>query len=174
MSVEIVKVYKQEVPALRFIGKKYRDSDRVNGSFGKYWGDWDKNGWWDIVKKQSVIDIKDLCEDLDAGIGLMREKNGEPFEYWIGLFMPEKTPVPEGFEYHDFNKMVLGVCWIHGKMPEILEKEKDCYAKLLNEGYEVINDKENILWFFERCVHPRFFTPDEKGEIILDICFYVR
>lgn len=35
---EIIKVYRQSVPTLRFIGKKYGDSDRVNGTFGKQWG----------------------------------------------------------------------------------------------------------------------------------------
>jgi hypothetical protein len=38
MSAEIIKTYKQEVPALRFIGKKYGDKDRIDGTFGKYWG----------------------------------------------------------------------------------------------------------------------------------------
>jgi len=37
MSAEIVKVYKQDVPALRFIGKKYGDIDRVNLMFHKQW-----------------------------------------------------------------------------------------------------------------------------------------
>jgi len=33
---------------------------------------------------------------------LMRCKDGEPFEYWIGMFMPANTVVPEGFAYVDF------------------------------------------------------------------------
>jgi hypothetical protein len=43
MSAEIIKVYKQDVPSLRFIGKRYGDKDRVNRTFGKYWGDWHQN-----------------------------------------------------------------------------------------------------------------------------------
>lgn len=31
---EIVKTYKQAIPAMRFIGMKYGDADRVNGGFG--------------------------------------------------------------------------------------------------------------------------------------------
>jgi predicted transcriptional regulator YdeE len=174
MSAEIIKVYKQDVPPLRFIGKKYGDKDRVDGMYSKYWGEWDKNAWWDVVKKQCAIDIKNLYEGADTGIGLMREKEGELFEYWIGLFMPESTPVPEGFKYHDFERSTLGVCWIYGEMPEITGKERDCHKKLLENGYEVIKDPENALWFFERCIDPRFFIPDEKGKIILDICFFIK
>jgi hypothetical protein len=42
---EIIKTYKQEIPARRFIGKKYNDNDRVNGTFGKHWTDWFQNRW---------------------------------------------------------------------------------------------------------------------------------
>jgi hypothetical protein len=44
MNAEIIKVYKQNVPALRFIGKKYGENDCIYGMFGKYWEDWFKNG----------------------------------------------------------------------------------------------------------------------------------
>jgi hypothetical protein len=37
MAVEIKKVYKEHLPAVRFIGKCYTDKDRVNGSFGAKW-----------------------------------------------------------------------------------------------------------------------------------------
>ena len=32
--VEIIKTYRQSVGAMRFIGKKYGDGDRVDGNFG--------------------------------------------------------------------------------------------------------------------------------------------
>lgn len=37
---EVIKTYKQSMPATRFIGKKYGDEDRVNGFFSAKWGDW--------------------------------------------------------------------------------------------------------------------------------------
>lgn len=111
---EIIKTYRQEVPALRFIGKKYGDGDRVDGGFGKCWGDWFANGWFTVIEKQSNQKMKDIYEDGDAYIGLMRCKDGEPFEYWIGIFMPENTPVPTGFESRDFAKSALGTCWLYG------------------------------------------------------------
>jgi hypothetical protein len=35
---EVIRTYRQSVPAMRFIGKKYYDEDRVDGGFGKQWG----------------------------------------------------------------------------------------------------------------------------------------
>ena len=174
MSAEITKVYKQDVPALRFIGKKYGDDDRIDGMFGKYWGDWFQNGWFDSIAKQTDRDLKEIYDDGDAYIGLMRYKNGEPFEYWIGIFMPEGTLAPDGYAYHDFLKSTLGVCWLHGKESDVFMQEERCKQKLEEAGYSIEKDKEDALWFFERYGCPRFTTPDENGKVILDICWYVK
>jgi predicted transcriptional regulator YdeE len=104
----------------------------------------------------------------------MRHKKGEKFEYWIGIFTREKTEVPEGFNYVDFPESNLGVCWVYGKENEVYMKEPMCAEKLGENGYAIVNDKDGACWFFERYVCPRFTTPDEKGNIILDICFYIK
>ena len=174
MSVDIIKVYKQDLPSLRFIGKKYGDKDRVDGNFGKLWGDWFQNGWFDILEKNAGKDLKAIYEDGGAYIGLMRHKDNEPFEYWIGIFMDEKTPVPDGFEYYDFPKVSLGVCWLYGKEAEVFMQEDRCMKELEKQGHEVTNDDQGAWWFFERYGCPRFTTPDEKGNIILDICWHVK
>ena len=167
MSAEITKVYTQDVPALRFIGKKYGNNDRVNGMFGKLWGDWFQNGWFDVIIKQTDKDLKAIYEDGDSYIGLMRENNGQ-FEYWIGIFMPEATPVPEGFVYIDFPKTTLGVCWLYGKEDEVYGLEGRCGEELEKAGY-VLGD-----WCMERYGCPRFTTADAYGKITLDICFYLK
>ena len=173
MDAEIIKVYRQQVPALRFIGKKYGNKDRVNGMFGKLWGDWFKNGWFDFLEKQIDRKLNSIYEDGDAYIGLMRDNNGV-FEYWIGIFMPENTPVPDGYEFHDFPKGAFGVCWLYGRESEVYGLESMCGKKLLEQGYEDTRDSENTVWCFERYACPRFTTPDDKGKIILDIGFFVK
>lgn len=171
---EIVNAYRQSMPAMRFIGKKYGDEDRIDGSFGAKWGEWFNNGWFDVIEKQVNVSIKEIYEDGDAYIGLMRWKDGEPFEYWIGIFTPEATQVPEGFRYVDFPKSELGVCWVYGKEGEVYGKEDKCAARLNEEGYKIVSDENGAWWFFERYGCPRFTTPDEKGNIILDICHYIE
>lgn len=46
--------------------------------------------------------------------------------------------------------------------------------KLGGEGYKIIPDEKGAYWFFERYCCPRFTTPDEQGNIILDICHYIE
>jgi len=84
----ITKTYKESVPPLRFIGKKYLDSDRVNGTFGAKWGEWFQNGWFGTVEKQFDGNLTDVYENGNAYIGLMRENSDGVFEYWIGILMP--------------------------------------------------------------------------------------
>ena len=104
---------------------------------------------------------------MDAYIGSMRGNDGQ-FEYWIGIFMPEGTPVPSGYEYHDFPKAALGVCWLYGKEEDVYCQEGRCGEKLEEAGYKLAD------WCMERYCCPRFTTPDESGKIILDICFYLE
>ena len=168
---EMIKTYRQSVPAMRFIGKKYSDEDRVNGSFAHKWAEWFAQGWF--AELQSTFDPKALYEDGDATIGLMRWKEGEPFEYWIGVFCPEGTDVPREFLSVDFPPANLGVVWVYGKEPEIYGQEYLCAEVLKKKGYEIVCDEQGAYWFFERYVCPRFTTPDEQGNVVLDICQYI-
>ena len=167
---EIIKTYKQSIKPSRFIGKKYGDGDRVGGGFGAKWGEWFDNKWFEAIEKQigGKAASNSICEDGDSYIGLMRDKHDEPFQYWIGMFAPSDTVVPDGFEYTDFPGGELGVCWIYGKEDEVYGLEGECGEKLEKEF------KVNTDWCFERYVCPRFTTPDEKGNIILDICFFIN
>jgi len=171
---EITKVYSQTVPAMRFIGKKYTDNDRIDGNFSAKWDEWFKNDWFAVIEKCINTRLDEVYQDGDAYIGLMRWKKGEPFEYWIGIFTPENTQVPEGFEHVDFPKSKLGVCWVYGKDGDVYCKEDKCAEKLGEEGYKIIPDEKGAYWFFERYCCPRFTTPDEQGNIVLDICHYIE
>lgn len=171
---EIIKAYRQHVPALRFVGLCYGDADRVDGGFGAQWQEWFAKGRFDTIEKECGA-LREVYEDGDAYIGLMRWKEGEPFEYWIGAFFGAGAPVPEGYGSVDFPAADLGVCWVYGKEGEVYCVEEACAARLEQEGMRVL--KEGIggaWWFFERYTCPRFTTPDEKGNIILDVCHFVE
>ena len=173
MAAEIIKTYIQNVPALRFIGKKYGNEDRINGSYGKLWDDWFKNGRFEKIEKLADKNLKSVYEDGDAYIGLMRWKDGEPFEYWIGIYMSKDTEVPAEFDYKDFPESKLGVCWLYGGHGEVYGQEGKCAEKLAEEGHKTATDSDGAYWFMERYGCPRFTTPDDKGKIILDICWYI-
>lgn len=177
--MRITRIYRQHFPARRFIGKKYGDSDRVNGSFGAKWSEFFENGWFDALEAAAVSPIEEGYEDGGAYVGLMRVKDGEPFEYWIGMFLPPETPVPEtpvpdGFESCEFAESELGIGWVYGPEWELYGHESDVAEKLGEEGMRIRNDDVGACWFFERYGCPRFTTPDEQGNVILDIGFFVE
>ena len=164
---EIVNVFKENIPTMRFIGKKYDD-------FGR-WDEWWQNGWFDVIEKTmgGCDKILSLWENGGGYIGLERRKDGEAFEYYIGMLTPENTSVPDGFIYIDFANVNLGTCWIYGKENEVHDTSA-CKQKLADNGIELWKDENGAVWSFENCLCPRYTTPDEKGNIILDYCYFVK
>lgn len=170
---EIVKCYRQEVPAVRFVGKCYGDDDRHDGGFGMQWDEWHQNGYFEPLEA-ALGDPKALYEDGDAYIGLMRWKEGEPFQYWIGMFLPAGAAVPAGYGSVDFDAGTLGICWMHGLDNDCFAQEGKGLGRLSEQGWEPLQDKEGAIWFFERYGCPRFTTPDADGKIILDLGYYIK
>ncbi|HWT74260.1 MAG TPA: hypothetical protein VN258_06005 [Mobilitalea sp.] len=171
---EITKAYAQSIPAVRFIGIKYADEDRVDGGFGCKWGEWFENNRFEKLEALQKDDLNKTYEDAGAYLGFMRWKEGEPFQYWIGMFLPAGTTVPEGYDYVDMPEAKLGVCWLHGPEGELYCKEDKCAERISQEGYEILEDGQGAWYFFERYACPRFTTPDENGQVILDICHYIK
>jgi hypothetical protein len=163
MDAEIIKVYKQTVPALRFIGKKGMD-----------WGAWCQNGWWDVLAKLVDENSKKAYEDWGSHLGLIRHKEGDPFDYSVGMLLPGKPTVPDGFEYHDFSDGTFGVCWVYGKENEVHGHGDECKKRLEEQGHKILCDTDGTYWYFERDGCPRFTTPDEKGNVIADVCYYIK
>ena len=164
---EIKRVYRQSLPALKLVGKCYTEEDRVNGTFGCKWEEWFRNDWFSPLR---TSDGAEPFEDCNAYIGLCLHKEGEPFRYWIGVFLPVDFAVPDGYDSVTLDAGEIGVAWVCGKEPEIYTY--CCLSRLAKEGFEWTADKNGVKCCFERYVCPRFTTPDEKGNIILDSCFY--
>lgn len=101
---QIIKVMKENIPPLRFIGKKY-------SNFG-HWEEWWQNGWFDLIEK-SMNGCDHICTLWENGggyVGVERRADEKPFEYYIGMFTPENTPIPDGFVGIDFVGLSLGTC----------------------------------------------------------------
>jgi len=173
--MEIIKSYKQSIPAVKLIGKKYGDTDRVDGMYGYHWMQWMENGWFQIIEdaaggKQS---LQSLYEDGTAALGFMRYKDGASFEYWIGMFTPPNTQVPDGFDCLALEASDLGVCWYFGTEDEIYGKEHLAMERIQTEGMQLQPDEQGYLNFFERYSEERFVDQDENKNKILDVGFIV-
>jgi len=163
---EIKKIYRQTMNPSRFIGKRY--TTKVCVDFGETWLEWIEKEWFDQLAALARGRMKEVYEDGDAFIALMREKDG-CLEYWIGYFMPPDIVAPEGYQSMDFPKCELGTAWVYGMGDDVLMKEDLSWKSMISEGYK-LNDE----WCIERYVCPRFTTPDEKGNVILDMCFFIE
>ena len=164
--VEIIKVFKENIPSLRFIGKKYND-------FG-HWGEWWLNGWFDLIEEVmgGTDKIKSVWDNGGGYIGVERRAEDRLFEYYIGMLTPENTSVPNGFISIDFKDLNLGTCWLYGKESEV-HNTGECKKKLEENGIQLWKDKDGAFWSFENCLCPRYTPPDEKGYVILDYCYFV-
>ncbi len=80
--------------------------------------------------------------------------------------------VPEGFVHIDFKDLSLGTCWIYGKENEVHDTSA-CKQKLTENGMKIWQDEHEAVWSFENCLCPRYTTPDDNGNVILDYCYFV-
>ncbi len=168
--MEIVKVYRESLPGVKLIGKRYTNADHdASGTFAGQWGQWFQSGWFDTLKKQCAS-IPNISDDY---IGAIRMSADNGFEYWIGILYAPGSEVPDGFESIEIAAGDIGVCWLYGneKSGELYSMEASdmSMAALKKQGW---NFSENG-WFLERYNYPRFTDPDEKGNVILDICAYL-
>lgn len=154
MAVKILEMKRESCPAARFIGKRYHD--------GSGWGEWWANGWFDVLESIPGLPIND-----DGYIGAVRMVNGTP-EYWIGMFYASDTEVPEGFEFMDMEPLEYAVFYLFGSETSgeltSMDTHNMCLEELKARGLE----RKESGWRFERYNCPRFTTPDENGNVILD------
>ena len=154
MSVRILDIRKEHCPAARLIGRRYESAPN--------WGEWWVNGWFDMLEKQPRLPFND-----DAYIGAVRIVNGKP-EYWIGMFFPAQTEIPQGFEGVDIAPLDYAVCYLHDREGSsdfyAMATHEQCLNAMKSAGFVRREDD----WCFERYQCPRFTTPDEQGCVILD------
>jgi len=164
----IKEVFKQELPALRFIGTKCFETSAMVNVLNML-DNWQLEGWFDIIEKQANIDYKTFFEGGDAYINLVRKKNDDIFEHWMGMFLPAGTKVPEGYSMIDFPKMTIIVSRVYGKRNEIVNYETECRNKLTEEDL-IQGDAQ---WYFRRFNWCDFFKEDTYKNRLLDYCYPV-
>ena len=160
MAVKILEIKKESCPACRLIGKRYEGYAN--------WAEWWENNWFATLES-----IERIPFNGDAYIGAVHIADGMP-ERWIGMFFPADTEVPEGFEYVDIEPLNYAVFYLRDKENSgefyTMETHNMCLAELEALGFQRKEDD----WCFERYNCPRFTTPDEEGNVILDYGISIR
>lgn len=166
---KIINKEQVEFSELKLIGLKYGSS--LNG-YGSKWQEW--------FEKDLFSKIENLKSDNyhdDSYIGLMKweDNNYSNYEYWIGVFKDVNTEVPEGFESIIIPKSKALVYYIKGvDGPELYGQEGPCFNDMLNNHFVPLVDKDKKCYAYERYNCPRFTSPDENGEVILDYVILVK
>lgn len=160
MSVKILEIKRESCPATRLIGKKYKSNPN--------WGEWWENNWFAELEKKQALPFNG-----DAYIGAVHIVDGMP-EYWIGMLFPINTDVPSGFDYVDIEALDYAVCFLCDKEGSTdlysMDTHEMCLQALKAQGYKRKEDD----WCFERYNCPRFTSPDENGNIILDYALAIE
>lgn len=119
--MEVKKVYREGLPNVKLIGKRYTNSDRdTSGTFAGQWQKWWQEGYFDTLKQCKRID--DVSGDC-LGAMRMTGDGDDAFEYWIGMFFAADSPVPQGYDSVDIPAGDVGVCWLYGN-----EKSGELYS----------------------------------------------
>jgi hypothetical protein len=137
------------------------------------WGEWFESNRFNPLEELLTEEFKCRYGEADSYVGMIRGKYGEEGQYWIGMFLPPDTIVPEGYEYIDIPTTKLGVCWIHGLEEEVYCKEDQCAERLRQNEMVPSIGSDGAWWRFERYNCPRFTQKDENGKIILDMCHFL-
>lgn len=163
---ELIKFEVKRLPNLKLVGKEIRYNMELHMQGENRIPDfWDKCFADEIflpLEKQA-----DFIYDKDyVGVMLDWNKGDGDFSYVIGMLMKDGVNVPEGYYCTDIDETDVAIGWIKGKnTPDVCSSAHSLTERaLLENGYKC----NNIKWCMELYNCPRFTTPDENGNIILD------
>lgn len=178
MAIQVINVYKEHFPALRFIGKCYTNDDRVDGGFGRQWDEWTQEDGFHVLKK--AAQVPPFSEDTIGLMTLRGDMTG--FTYWIGYFFPEKTEVPMGYDSLDLPESNIGAGWVCGNLengeifggpPHEAVCQKLAEENIGNFRNDIAGQGSDTYCFFERYNYLRFTQKDAHGNVILDYGNYI-
>lgn len=157
--MDVKRIYRESFPAVRLIGRRYSGEE----NFRVLREEWYRGGLF------APLEALPQLKGHDSGlIGAKRIAENGGLEYWIGLFLPAGTQVPEGYDFVDIEAMDYAVFWLHGddQSGELfgLETHNRCLEQFPANHFVRREDD----WCFERYNCPRFTEPDAEGRVILD------
>ncbi len=166
---EIKKVFRENIPALRFMGREYDTAEM--------WREWWMNDWV-VVVEEAMNGTDEICRRWENGgghVALTKTVDGERAGFYLGMFTPIDTPPieEENFIYIDFDGVDLGTCWLYGERPDVHDTSA-CRQAVESAGMTVWKDEEGAEWSFENLMWPRYTDKDENGKVILDYCIFVE
>lgn len=170
--IQIQNAHRESLPAMRLVGRRYTNFDRgASKGYGEKWREATEPGGL-----LDQINALPHPEGVEHGcLGFMRcDGTDEGFEYWIGVFCPAGTDVPDGLDFLDVPAGEAGVCWLFGREKDgIFGQHGRCEKALKRQGWRLATDPQGYTVFFERYAR-RWEEPDDKNRVILDYGIYLQ
>jgi predicted transcriptional regulator YdeE len=164
MEPKLVKFEIKELPKLCVIGKEIRVKMAemgTNNPIPAFWGKCMSENVFTTLEKTLGENIYD-----PAYVGFMKMLSEHEFVNVCGILMKPDTKAPEGFVKYDIESFTAGIGWIQGNEWDIYAVEHVLVGEAIkNAGYTYDASKGFTIELYN-C--PRYTTPDENGNKIID------
>ncbi len=159
----LVNLQISQLQGFRIIGKAiYTHMDMKENPIPSFWEKCFEDG---TFKQLDEMNDHHIDHSYVGWMSDWNEADGK-FAYICGMLMKPNTPVPEGFIYRDVPAATVAIGWIQGLEKDIYPVAHEITQKAMEEkGYKV---DVAAYWCMELYNCPRFTTPMENGEVILD------
>ncbi len=163
---KLIKFEVVELPKIYVIGKELRYSMdahmKGDNRIGALWNQCFAEELFTTLEKQADF----IFDPAYVGVMLDWGKGDGDFSYVCGMLFKEGASVPEGCVIKEIDATKAAVSWIQGKdINDICSQAHEMTQKKMREQ-NLPCDQTTWCMEFYNC--PRYTTPDENGEIILD------
>ncbi len=163
---ELIKFEVKRLPNIKLVGKelRYNMEAHMKGD-NRIPAFWDKcftDGTFSLLEKQTSF----IYDSAYVGVMLDWDNGDGDFSYIVGMLMKDGVSVPDGYYYKDIEETDVAIGWIKGKnTADVCSSAHSLTEQAIKEnGYKC----DKMKWCMELYNCPRFTTPDENGDIILD------
>ena len=163
---KVIKFDVIDLPKVYLVGKgiEHNIEEHVKGDnpIAAFWDKCLADGTFSVLERQQEYVYEpayvSACIDWDTGYGT--------FTYICGMLFKEGVAVPEGYVVREIGGEKIGMCWIKGKNAADVCKDAHTLTMqaIKNGGY----CPNQMKWSMQLFTNPRFTTPDENGDVILD------
>jgi predicted transcriptional regulator YdeE len=162
----LVKFEVGELPDVLIVGKELRcnmeELMKGNNPIPAFWGKCFEENIFATLEEQT-----DLIYNKDY-VGIMLDWNNDDSHtsYIVGMLMKPGAAVPAGYFSRDLEATKVAIGFIQGKdTPDVCSNAHELTEQALkSEDFTC----EKMTWCMELYNCPRYTTPDENDEIILD------
>ena len=161
----LVKFDVRQLPGLTVAGRavRVRMADEMDDPVSELWSRCHGDGTID------ELDALDRFDDAHVGWMGDFDAKTQSFVYLAGVLLAHGASVPDGFDVRTIDPCRAAVGWVQGWPDELVPNAQELTETAMAEtGLQTDDDAG---WAMELYSRPRWDTPADNGEVVLD--FYV-